>query len=106
MEDNYNKEYGQMLKKLWLSLFVGLLFLSANSVFAADAININTATQAQLETLQGVGASTATAIIEYRERVGGFKTVDEITNVKGVGDKKLAKFVDQIVVSEPKEKSE
>ena len=91
-----------MLKKLWLTLFVGLFFLSANSVFAADMININTASQAQLETLNGVGPATATAIIEHREQAGGFKTVDEITNVKGIGDKKLAKFSDQIVVAEPK----
>ena len=95
-----------MLKKLWLTLFVGLFFLSSNSIFAADAININTATQAQLEMLNGVGPATATAIIEYREQTGRFKTIDEITKVKGIGDKKLAQFVDQIVVSEPKEKSE
>jgi len=91
-----------MLKKLGLILFAGLFFLSANSIFAADAININTATQAQLETLNGVGPATATAIIEHREQAGGFKTVDEITNVKGIGDKKLAKFSDQIAVTEPK----
>jgi len=91
-----------MLKKLWLTLFVGLFFLSANSVFATDMININTASQAQLETLNGVGPATAIAIIDYRDQVGNFKTVGDITNVKGVGDKKLAKFADQIVVTEPK----
>ena len=91
-----------MLKKLWLTLFVGLFFLSANSVFAADMININTATQAQLETLNGVGPATAAAIIDYRDQVGSFKTVDEITNVKGIGDKKLAKFAEQVVVADPK----
>ncbi|MFW5426106.1 MAG: ComEA family DNA-binding protein [Methylophagaceae bacterium] len=91
-----------MLKKLWMTLFVGLFFLSVNSVSAADMININTATQTQLETLDGVGPATATAIMEYREQVGSFKTVGEVTNVKGIGDKKLAKFIDQIVVMEPK----
>ncbi len=90
-----------MLKKLWLTLFVGLFFLSANSVFAADMININTATQTELETLNGVGPATATAIIEYREQAGNFKTVGEVTNVKGIGEKKLAKFADQIVVVDP-----
>ena len=91
-----------MLKKLWITLFVGLFFLSVNSVSAADMININTATQTQLEMLDGVGPATATAIIEYREQAGNFKTVGEVTNVKGIGDKKLAKFADQIVVTEPK----
>ena len=102
MVDGLNKEYGKMLKKLGLILVVGLLFLSANSVFAADMININTASQAQLETLNGVGPATATAIIEHREQAGSFKTVEEITNVKGIGAKKLANFADQIVVTEPK----
>ncbi|PHS33594.1 MAG: competence protein ComEA [Methylophaga sp.] len=91
-----------MLKKLWMTVFVGFFFLSANSIFAAEMIDINTATQTQLETLQGVGPATATAILEYREQVGRFNTVDEIMNVKGIGDKKLAKFSDQIVVTEPK----
>ncbi len=90
-----------MLKKLCLSLILGLSLLSVN-VFATDAININTATQAQLETLNGVGPSTATEIIKYREQVGKFKTVDELTNVKGIGDKKLSQFAEQVIVSEPK----
>ena len=102
--DGVNKEYGYMLKKIWLSLFVGLFFLSAGSVFAAETIDINSATQTQLETLKGVGPSTASAIIEYREQVGSFNSVDELTNVTGVGDKKLAQFVDQIIVSNPETK--
>ncbi len=91
-----------MLKKLWMTLFVGLFFLSVNSVSAADMININTATQTQLEMLNGVGPATAKAIIEYREQAGSFKSIGEVTKVKGIGDKKLAKFVDQIIVTEPK----
>lgn len=102
MTNGYNKEQGKMLKKLWMKVFVGFFFLSANSIFAADIIDINTATQTQLETLQGVGPATATAILEYREQVGRFNTVDEITNVNGIGDKKLAKFAEQIVVTETK----
>jgi competence protein ComEA len=52
--------------------------------------------------LNGVGPATAKAIIEYREQAGSFKSIGEVTKVKGIGDKKLAKFVDQIVVIEPK----
>ncbi len=104
MVDGINKEYGKMLRKLCLSLILGLSLLSA-SVFAADAININTATQAQLEMLKGVGPSTATAIIEYREQVGNFKTVDELINVKGIGDKKLSQFAEQITIADPKKEA-
>ena len=52
-------------------------------------ININTATQAQLETLPSVGAVTAKNIIDYRTANGNFKSVDELNNVLGIGPKKL-----------------
>ncbi len=104
MVDGINKEYGKMLRKFCLSLILGLSLLSA-PVFAADTININTATQAQLETLSGVGPATAAAIIEYREQVGKFKTVDELTNVKGIGDKKLSQFTEQITVTDRKKEA-
>ena len=93
-----------MFKKIWLSLFIGLFFLSANGVFAAEKININTATRVQLETLKGIGPVIAAAIIEHRETAGKFKTVGELTDVKGIGDKKLGQFIDQVVVSPPKPK--
>lgn len=93
-----------MLKNLCLSLGLVVCFLTAGGVFAAEAININTATQQQLETLSGVGPATAKAIIKHREQAGDFKTVDAITGVKGIGDKKLAKFVNEITVSPPEQK--
>ena len=52
-------------------------------------ININTATQAQLETLPSVGPTTAKNIIDYRTTNGNFKSVDELQNVLGIGAKKL-----------------
>ena len=50
-------------------------------------ININRATEAELVALNGIGSSKAQAIILYREMFGGFKTVDELTKVKGIGAK-------------------
>ena len=55
------------------------------------SININRATEAQLVTLDGVGSSKAQAIILYREMFGGFKSVDELTKVKGIGAKTVEK---------------
>lgn len=73
------------MKKIILA-FIAVLGLSFN-VFAA--VNINTATEAELETLNGIGAAKAKAIVEYRKKQGGFKSVDELENVEGIGNKTL-----------------
>lgn len=59
-------------------------------------ININTASTAQLEELNGVGPALANAIVKYREQKGKFKRVDELKNVPGIGDKKFEQMKDQI----------
>ena len=55
------------------------------------SININRATEAELVALDGIGSSKAQAIILYREMFGGFKSVDELTKVKGIGAKTVEK---------------
>ena len=55
------------------------------------SININRATEAELVSLDGIGSNKAQAIILYREMFGGFKTVDELTKVKGIGAKTVEK---------------
>ena len=55
-------------------------------------ININTATSQELQTLPGIGPAIAQRIIEYRQTSGGFSTVDDLTNVKGIGEKRLEKI--------------
>lgn len=54
-------------------------------------ININRATEGELTLLHGIGSSKAQAIILYREMFGRFKTVDELTKVKGIGAKTIEK---------------
>ena len=61
-------------------------------------ININKATQTELETIPGVGPSTALKIIEYREQNGKFKSIENIKNVSGIGDAKYEKMKDYITV--------
>lgn len=63
-----------------------------------SAVNINKANSAQLQTLNGIGPSKAQEIINYRKSHGGFKTVDEIVNVKGIGPKTLTHIRSQISV--------
>lgn len=61
-------------------------------------VNINTATQTQLESLSGVGPSTALKIIKYREDNGKFKTIEDIKNVPGIGDSKFQAIKNEICV--------
>lgn len=61
-------------------------------------ININKATQAELETIPGVGPSTALKIINYRKENGKFKTIEEIKNVSGIGDAKFEKMKPYIII--------
>lgn len=57
-----------------------------------DVVNINTATQTELETLPGIGPSLALKIINYRKENGKFSSIDQIKNVSGIGDSKFAEL--------------
>ena len=59
-------------------------------------VSLNQATTGELETLPGIGPSKAEAIIKYREEVGAFKSIDELTNVSGIGEKTLEKLRDSL----------
>ena len=65
-------------------------------------VNLNTATPADLEALPGIGAKTAARIVEYRQKNGPFKKVEELMNVRGVGEKNFLKLKPQITVGTPK----
>ncbi|MCL2859441.1 MAG: helix-hairpin-helix domain-containing protein [Oscillospiraceae bacterium] len=61
-------------------------------------VNINTATQTELETLSGIGPSTAQKIIDYRNSNGKFKSIEDIKNVSGIGDVKFNTIKDSIKI--------
>ena len=86
-----------MLKIIRNLLTVSALFIG--SVFALD---LNTATVAELKALKGIGQKKAEAIVAYREANGAFKSVDELKKVKGIGDKILKGLEGELSVSEVK----
>jgi competence protein ComEA len=62
-------------------------------------VNINSASTTDLEALPGIGAKTAARIIEYRQKNGPFKKIEELMNVRGVGEKNFLKLKEQITVA-------
>jgi len=69
---------------------------------AAAPVNLNTATAEQLATIPGVGEKTAERIIEYRQKNGSFKKIEELMNVRGVGEKSFLKMKPLITVATSK----
>ena len=65
---------------------------------SSGKVNINTADSAQLQTISGIGPSKAQKIIDYRTANGAFKSVEDLTNVSGIGEKTLLSIKDQITV--------
>lgn len=68
----------------------------------AQPVNLNTATASELEALPGVGLATAARIIEYRQKVGGFKKIEDLMNVRGIGEKMFLSLKPLIVVTPAK----
>src|SRR5262249_12568312 len=65
---------------------------SSGTATLSGKVDLNTATQAQLEELPGIGPAYAQAIIAERQRRGGFKAVNELRSVRGIGDKRFAEI--------------
>ena len=91
-------------KSFWvliLAIMIGSV-LQSRFCFSVEQIegkvNINTATEAQIALLPGLGPKLATEVVTYRTNNGGFKTIEDIKKVSGVGDKKFEKIKDYVVL--------
>jgi competence protein ComEA len=92
-------------------LLITLLAMAGSGAFAQEqthsatsgtTLNLNSATLPQLEALPGVGRSTAERIIEYRQKNGGFKRIEDLMNVRGIGEKNFLKLKPLITVAPPR----
>jgi competence protein ComEA len=71
----------------------------AAAAVSTGVVNLNSATAAQIATLQGIGPKTADLIVQYRQKNGPFKKIEEIMNVRGVGEKSFLKIKDRLTVA-------
>ena len=69
---------------------------------AAAPLNLNTATVTELAKLPGIGPAVAARIVEHRQKNGGFKKIEELMNVKGIGEKTFLKLKALVTVTPPK----
>jgi competence protein ComEA len=73
------------------------------AAFAGKPVNVNTASAVELaDSLDGIGEAKAKAIVEYRTKNGGFKSADQLTNVKGIGLKTVEKNAQYIKLTATK----
>jgi competence protein ComEA len=87
----------KLINSIILTLFLALPVIG----FSAESININTADKESLmSVIKGVGDKKAEAIIQYRKENGGFKSVDELVNVRGIGQAIVDKHRDNLTTSE------
>lgn len=84
------------MKKLYFILCFLLFFVTA----AFAKVNLNTATADELATLNGIGKSKAEAIVAYRNTNGKFTTVEDLSKVKGIGEKIIEKIKPEVTVGE------
>ena len=73
---------------------------------AVELIDVNQASAAQLESLPGVGEVTAERIIEYRKENGGFKKIEELMNVRGIGERSFLRLRPLVTIGTPKPDAE
>lgn len=100
--------FRQLFAVFILAALAGVHPLAQNAAPKSDAkaakpavvVNLNTATAADLEQLPGIGAKTAARIVEYRQKKGPFKKIEELMNVQGVGEKSFLRIRAQLSVAE------
>lgn len=86
-----------MLRK-WLFVLLFGLFVGGLGTSAAAAVNLNTASETELQAVKGIGPAKAKAIVDYRTKNGSFKKVEDLQNVSGFGAKSVEKLKPELTV--------
>jgi len=103
-----------MKKRVLAGLLMGALLTAAvpdalaqqpAAMTKAATVDLNSASVSDLESLPGVGRRTAERIVEYRQKNGSFKKIEELMNVKGIGEKSFLKLKPLIAVSAKAERA-
>jgi competence protein ComEA len=96
------------MRKGIIAIAICMALAATGFVFAAETIDINSASQQELTQIKSIGPGIAKRVIDYREANGRFKTIDDLIKVKGIGKKKLAGIKSDsrvvCVIQEPKKK--
>ena len=71
------------------------------TVMSTDVVNLNSATATQIASLPGIGPKTAELVVQYRTKNGPFKKIEEIMNVRGIGEKSFLRIKDRLTVAAP-----
>lgn len=79
--------------------FVSACALTLLAGVAAAAVNLNTATKDELVALPGIGPAKAQAILDYRAQHGGFRSVEELKDVKGIGAKRYERLKGELTIT-------
>lgn len=88
------------MKRILCHLAAAIVLSLGGMSLALAAVNINTATVAELDAVKGIGPSKAQAIVDYRSKNGAFKSLDDLKNVKGFGEKSIGKLKGELVIGD------
>ena len=70
------------------------------TVMSTEIVNLNSATAVQIASLPGIGLKTAELVVQYRTKNGPFKKIEEVMNVRGIGEKSFLKIKDRLTVAQ------
>ena len=70
------------------------------TVVATNVVNLNTGTVVEIASLPGIGPKTAELVVQYRTKNGPFKKIEEVMNVRGIGEKSFLKIKDRLTVAD------
>ena len=97
------------MRKGIIAILICMALAATCFVFAAETIDINSASQQELTQIKSIGPEMAKRVIDYREANGLFKSIDDLIKVKGIGKKTLARIKSDsrvvCVIPEPKKKN-